>query len=1700
MRTCTLPILFAAALMCPVSAQQLRISEFLSDNASGLTDADGMTSDWLELENTSGAAVNLDGWFLTDDALVLNKWRIPAVTVLAGGRLVIFCSAKDRSNPAAELHTNFSLDAAGEYLALVQPDGLTVVSEYNPYPAQRGDISFGVARVTTDDRVVTPESAAKWHVPTSGTLGLSWNENGFADGSWTSVSAAVGFQQSTGGPAPQAYWTFDDTNLDVIAGLATSINGAAYSTAVPSQLGAGKSLAFSSVDNDYTTALIDVSETAYTASFWFRTTNANAGLLSIADGDLGNGGHDRHLFLSAGNIRARTWNNETISSTGKAYANGAWHHVAHVYGGTEGGQKIYVDGILVATGAKAFSDFNWQKRLHLGFSNDAASQYLNGEIDDVGVFAASLTAAQVAVLASGSTPLALSGVTPYVRSNVSASLYNVNSSGYLRVPFTLPRPAADYEEVLAKVRYDDGFILYLNGTEVARRNAPAGETWNSAALADRALSAAITVEEIDLTAFKSLLTVGTNVLAVHALNSLTNSVDFLFSPELICRDVEENGSRYMATPTPGLANAGGFLDFVADTKFSIDRGWFTAPFATTISCDTQGSTMVYTTNGSEPTLTNGTQVTSGAAAIPSVTLNISSTTLLRAAAFKAGWQPTRTDTQTYIFTNQVRSQPAAPPGVPTTWAGSFAADYAVDPNVTNTTLAGYGFEDALLSLPTLSIVGAPGDIFGAPSGIYYDTSQRGLASEKRISVEFFDPNGGPERWQANAGIRSHGNSSRGHTFTPKHPFRLYFRRDYGDAKLKEKVFPDSPIEEFNRLNLRAASTDSWPVVDGPPRWVNEKGTYLRDAHMRKAFRDLGNLSGHTRYVQMFFNGLYWGIYEITERPEEDFAASYLGGDSNEYDVLKDFAELASGNTTAWTALMALANPSPSTLSTDAGYWQVQGRNPDGTVNPAIEPLLHMSSFIDYMILHIAGGAEDWPNHNWWVARRRGPLSDGFHFFAWDQEISYDNTSRTGSVIFPNTFELVNAANCPAILYDRLRLGPKFKQRFRERVHELYYNGGLCTPANSRARWAGLQAQIDKAMVGESARWGDSKQTPAFKRETTWLAEMNFMQAPTTGFWDYMWPVQIQRFRNAGLYPSIDQPTMSRAGGVTAPGSALYLDSPVGTIYYTTDGTDPMGSDGNPSPTAQVFINGSSTSDLIAKNSVWKYLVTGVSQGTTWRNLSYNDSAWPTGAGQLGYGDNDEGTVIGYGGNPSSRYMTTYFRKSFTVADPASITALKVKLLRDDGAVVFLNGTEVMRSNLHPTNTITYTTAAQTNVGGVDETSFYYEQSISPSLLVSGNNVISVEVHKVSTSEDDLSFDLALAATQLTGTQPIILNTTETVTARVLNGTEWSGKNSALYYVDSAPASAANLVISEIHYHPLTPQRNSEISVAFDKDQYEFIELTNISAAVVDLTGVAFTEGITFSFDAGSIHELAPGGRLLVARNAAALAARYGAGLPVAGVFAADTGLANNGEAISLTGPGGTVIRSFTYDDTPGLWPTSPDGSGPSLELVNPSSNPDHALPTNWRASFDLGGTPGTTADTLTYSQWRYRFFDPGEPNFAAVSDPLADADGDGFSNLTEFALASQPVVKDQTPALTNAWQAAPGGSYLTITYIRRPASTVVSIVVEQSGDLAAWNAAPFTLLSSTLNADGSVTETVRLENSLSAGRSFYRLKVEATSP
>ena len=131
----------------------IAISEFMARNTNTLTDEDGETSDWIELKNISDQTVDLGGWFLTDNAGDMNKWKIPDISMSAGEYLVIFASSKDRSDPNYNLHTNFNLDITGGYLGLYHSDK-TLAHEYNTYPPQAEDISYGVAVIPGIDNYV----------------------------------------------------------------------------------------------------------------------------------------------------------------------------------------------------------------------------------------------------------------------------------------------------------------------------------------------------------------------------------------------------------------------------------------------------------------------------------------------------------------------------------------------------------------------------------------------------------------------------------------------------------------------------------------------------------------------------------------------------------------------------------------------------------------------------------------------------------------------------------------------------------------------------------------------------------------------------------------------------------------------------------------------------------------------------------------------------------------------------------------------------------------------------------------------------------------------------------------------------------------------------------------------------------------------------------------------------------------------------------------------------------------------------------------------------------------------------------------------------------------------------------------------------------------------------------------------------------
>ncbi|MFN3342782.1 MAG: metallophosphoesterase, partial [Flavobacteriales bacterium] len=164
--------------------------------------------------------------------------------------------------------------------------------------------------------------------------------------------------------------------------------------------------------------------------------------------------------------------------------------------------------------------------------------------------------------------------------------------------------------------------------------------------------------------------------------------------------------------------------------------------------------------------------------------------------------------------------------------------------------------------------------------------------------------------------------------------------------------------------------------------------------------------------------------------------------------------------------------------------------------------------------------------------------------------------------------------------------------------------------------------------------------------------------------------------------------------------------------------------------------------LIPVGSGWKYLDNGTDQGTSWVQSGFNDASWASGIAELGYGDGDENTVVSYGSNSGNKHITTYFRKTFSVANPALFSSLLLEWVKDDGIIIYINGNEVLRQNM-PTGPVNYQSLAPGTIAWPNEDD-WNSATISAAHLVAGTNVIAAEIHQDSPSSSDISFNLRLS--------------------------------------------------------------------------------------------------------------------------------------------------------------------------------------------------------------------------------------------------------------------------------------------------------------------------------------------------------------------
>src|SRR5437867_6180886 len=565
------------------AASQVIISEFMADNTHTLADEDGSYEDWIEIYNAGSKPVNLGGWYLTDNANELTKWRFPGTNLNASGFLVVFASAKQRDMPGAPLHTNFKLSATGEYLALVQPDGVTIATQFAPtFPRQVPDVSFGFGVVTSKTMLITTNAPVQVVIPTDDNLGASWTLPDFDASRWPRGTNGVGYDTGAVDPLessysghmlesqPVAYWRLNETNGTVAVNSGTlgpAANGT-YQNGVSIASAGPRPPQFSGFEPDNTAAEFDGvddfvggpgglldNRSTFTMGGWIRPTGAQASRTGL---------FGQNDAIEIGFINGTTielWTPVGQIDTAYPFPNLEWHHLAAV--GTGQSLKLYYDGILggsVAGSVSSYGASGFNFNIGGGGVFDPTGNPFLGQIDEVAVWDRALSAAEVARVVQGG-PAAPVDFAPDIATDVRTNMFSTSSSAFVRIPFVVANPA-EIARLTLRLKYDDGFVAWLNGQEIARKNAPETVAWNSTATARHSDDLSVQFEEFDTSAFRFLLLVGTNVLGIEALNVNATNTDFLVQAQLVATRLGTVGSQphYFVTPTPGRLNSSGAAD------------------------------------------------------------------------------------------------------------------------------------------------------------------------------------------------------------------------------------------------------------------------------------------------------------------------------------------------------------------------------------------------------------------------------------------------------------------------------------------------------------------------------------------------------------------------------------------------------------------------------------------------------------------------------------------------------------------------------------------------------------------------------------------------------------------------------------------------------------------------------------------------------------------------------------------------------------------------------------------------------------------------------------------------------------------------------------------------------------------------------------------------------------------------------------
>lgn len=817
---------------------------------------------------------------------------------------------------------------------------------------------------------------------------------------------------------------------------------------------------------------------------------------------------------------------------------------------------------------------------------------------------------------------------------------------------------------------------------------------------------------------------------------------------------------YLDEPSPASSNNNrAFSTVRCSNPYMLLPGGFYTGTQQVVLSCDAGDTIYYTTNYAEPTRSSTRYVS------PIV---VSATSAIRAKAYKKGKLSSDVVTATY-FINQ--RQP---------------------------------------SLPVVSVVTNPAYLYDAKIGIYVngDGSNgkmgNGASSpmnwnadwDRPVNYEFFDTTR-TMRLNQELDIKILGGWTRS---SPLKSIAIKPKKKFGNNKLKYEVFgATKPGMKYHDIQMRNSGNDFGY-------------TMMRDAFMQSLVQKRLNLD-YQAYepAVLFINGVYHGIENLRERTNESYMYSNYGLDE---DVIY---EIEATNLNVNTA---------NDIATDTAFSVLSSflKNNDltsGATYQQIRSMLDVDNFASYNICDIFFGNTDWPYNNvkMWRKKAGGPwrwfITDtDFGFSLWDNNLHNHNTLTFA--LGENQAGIIGGYGVQpewsTIVLTRLLTNEQFKRKF---IDKFAINlSTTFAPARINAILDSLASKISNEIVYHKSKWGSSE---ALATDVSHMKVFSANRA--TNMFNFL----SARFLNNAAVVSLRLSSNLSSASYTF-NSEQIQDANLEMRYFQnrdfTLKANPVS--GYKFKHWDQSLN-SAVSTLIPMGSNWSYYDGGTLPAVHWNTSAYNDLAWKTGAAQFGYGGKGEVTTIAYGGVSTNKYITSYFRKTVIIDNLANRSNFVLNVLADDGAVVYVNGQELGRSNM-PTGIVSNATVTSSANNGVTATF-----SVPIGLLQEGANLIAVEVHQYNSTTSDCMFNLSLQCEQR-------------VTSTVSTNPTFSGSLSnpidlkAVYELDPVPPINYTIAINE-----LVSSNNVVSDELGEKDDY--IELYNYGSQDIDIAGWYLTDDI-----------------------------------------------------------------------------------------------------------------------------------------------------------------------------------------------------------------------------------------------------------------